>query len=366
MQNATDGRTMTQAELELHRYIADEIVGPEVMDPMEAIKWDHGTPPSREQLKPQDNPVDSNPPSETPKPSDNPAVEEQPKAPVPNTPTINWESYREANGLILGKYKTEVDAVKGVSHAVSMAKNALTRAAEVEAESARLRVELENAHRTRETITPAPQKQTELPSGRLDEILEKIASDGLSSENAHELRNVLAETTEQAVDRKLRERDEAKNAEQTKWLEVDNYMRVKHPDALNHTDEIALFIKTNPLVDTAIGSMIAAGREKEAAELAWLQYDAARNAGTMATAQTAKEAIQLDAANQVRREAVEQARVDAGVQVTNAGGVHETPAVTTSREELERAAAEMRTTGLGEKWRALAFGQYLDHPIFNK
>lgn len=366
MQNVTDGRTMTEAELELHRYISNEIVGPEVMDPMESMNWEHGTPPTRDQLKPQDNPVETNPPSETPQPSDNPTVVEQPKETVPATPSINWDSYREANGLILGKYKTETEAIKGVSHAVAMAKSALTRAAEVEAESVRLRAELDNVHRTREIITPVTEKQTEVPSGRLDEILERIANDGLSSENAHELRNVLAETAEQTVERKLQERDNARNAEQAKWFEVDNYMRVKHPDALNHTDEIALFIKTNPLVDTAIGSMIAAGREKEAAELAWLQFDAARSAGTMATAETEKQAIQLDAGNQVRREAVEQARVDAGVQVTNAGGVHETPAVSTSREELERAAAEMRATGLGEKWRALAFGQYLDNPIFNK
>lgn len=369
--------TQNEADLALRAHIADTIVGPEVIDPMDSINWGHGAPPSREQLPQKDNPSDAPQPTETPKPElnvDHPQTSAESPKVVP-TPDIDWESLRDpSTGLIVNKYKTPLEAIKGAGHVVNMAKTALTRNAELEQEISRLRqiAPVSQPLPQPQSITPEPKK--EIPTGKLDEVLRRIAEDGgtLDETFTGELRDAFRDTADAiasaAVQKAMNERDVKINAETTKWQEIDNYMRVKYPDSLRYTEEIGLFIKANPLVDIAVGSMLANGREKEATELAYLQYVDARDKGVAETtkAEATTREIQLDAAEQVRKEAIDKARKDAGVATTIAGGVHETSTVPSTQEELDRAAAEMRRTGLGENWRALAFGQYLTDPIFNK
>jgi len=375
-----DPRLVTQAEAELLRNIADNIVQPDVMDRMDEINWTSAqprtTPTETVDNPPSDGSTTTEPPKTETAPVDNPpAVTTPPNAkvetvPVTSEPDIDWESYRGKNGLILEKYKNKEEAIKGVRHAVQMAKEALTQKEMIEVENLRLRNELIS----RQTLSvqapqlglPETKPASSLP---LDEVLSKIVADGgtLDEQDIPALRDSITEyaksTAQNAVSEALKIRDDRLAKEQKTWQDVDAYMREKHPAALDFVDEIDVFIRTNPLINKAVNALINSNDHREAAELAWTEFDRARNAVIQAnqTATNQVKEIQLDAADKVRQDAVDQARQDAGVFATVAGGVHETVKVGPTQEDIDAAAARMRNTGLGDEWRRLTIGRDLDN-----
>ena len=121
----------TEADQALLRSIADNIVGPEVIDVMENHGWQHGDPPV---LAPKaDNPT----PEAAPKPEavaaagTTPTPAPAPKGEAvadPSPDAIDWESLRGQDGKYAGKYTSKQELVKGVGNVVNMAKAAFTRA----------------------------------------------------------------------------------------------------------------------------------------------------------------------------------------------------------------------------------------------
>ena len=159
-------------------------------------------------------------------------------------------------------------------------------------------------------------------------------------------------------------------AEADRWGRVEVYMAEKHPQSVNLTDELALYIKSHPMIAAGVQALIAQDKHEEATEQAWLLMSRDMNLGkpfvpAPATRENIEKEIKLDAADQVRREAVDAARRDAGIIASGAGarGVHENANAGPTQDEYDEAVSRMRQ-GDGAKWRALVFGDALNHPVF--
>ena len=78
----------------------------------------------------------------------------------------------------------------------------------------------------------------------------------------------------------------------------------------------------------------------------------------------------MQAGDQVRKEAVEAARKDAGISGTSASGVHERTDAVPSQDEINAAADAMRAYGTqpgnpaAARWRELTIGKSLPPEIF--
>jgi hypothetical protein len=388
-------RAQTAAEAALIQSLIKEIVEPEVMGPMEKIGWTHGQPPPPEQ--PVDNP--SAPGTPAPVAPVAPVVVGQPdpaaviapgvaESPKKDTPPVTSDALAfieelkdPKTGLYGGKYKTREEFLKGVGHVVQMAKGAYSKADAAEQEAARLRTEIAQLRASPAApaavppLAPGLAPQTSLTgrSAKLDSVLSKLKDEGgiLDEENMQALVEGISELAStmatQAAEKTLATHEDVRAEEDKKWREVDAHMQEVAPDSLNYSNEIGLYVQSTPLVAAAVGALIQAKNLNGAAELAWQLFRGAHQGMSPAEVKIAtdKTTIELEAADQVRREAVEKARKDAGVVSSAAAGVHETPgAVGPTQEEIDQAAAEMRA-GDGRRWRALTIGRTLTGPLFD-
>ena len=383
---------------DLVRHLVNTLVDPEVMAPMESINWGNGTPPppqavtttTGEGALPPAAPGTTQPAQGQPLPA----------APVTGTAAVStdapqdvnamYESMREANGLILGKYATVADAVRGVGHAVTMAKTAFSQRDQLQKDLDRLTAELNQSRLTPPAASPAPVQSQSRPLGipsqesvtkaqaNYDAVLSQIVEDGgvLDAEAIVALSKANSELVDArakfVAEESQLQRDAAGNAENEKWNAVDAYMNEHYPDAKNFSDEITLFVQSDPLVASAVQALALSGKEKEASALAWRSFDLARggNAAISKQSADAQKEIHLQAADQVRKEAVEAARKDAGIISSSASGVHDSGQIAPSQVEIDAAAAAMRAYGTqpgnpaAARWRALTIGKDLPDHIF--
>lgn len=385
---------------ELVRHLADTLVENEVMNPMDQISWGHGTPPPP---KAADNPPVSGgaPPAVAPPPTPNTVettstpgqqapVAAPAKTDAPLDLVATLESLRDpVTGLIMGKYKDVPAALQGAGHLASMAKQSFVERDAAVRETARLNVEIEKLHQTPPAVSPAAvptlpavgaQSRDALKQAQesYELVLRNIAEEGgLLDEDATKKlsaaqRELARAEAKAAVEETLLQRDGAVSAEQAKWDAVNEYMERTHPDSKQFADEIGLYVQSQPLVQEAVAALVAQGKEQKAAELAWVEFDSARTNGTLAATLTAaaNKQIQLEAGDQVRREAIDAARKDAGIPGTSAGGVHERTDTAPSRDEIAAAAAAMRAYGsqpgnpAAARWRELTIGRMLPPEIF--
>jgi len=308
-------------------------------------------------------------------------VTAQPVAPAgPSDGEIDWESTKAANGMYLGKYKTRAEAVKGVAHSVAMAKTAFTRVESVEAENARLREQLNETRRqpvVAPTIAPTQATPTspslgDAANAKLDEVLSKLGQgEALSGEDLVAFRRALSEAAFEAGRKAAREEreqfDSVAKKEQDRWARVEQYMAEKYPDSVNFGDELALFIKTHPLVGAGVKALTEQDRHEEAIAAAWEAFTAQQGAGLRPapSAEDKQRELELEAADQARREALDIARRDAGIVGQGAGarGVHEGTNTGPSEDEYNRAVALSRH-GNGAPLNRILFKDILSHPIF--
>jgi len=350
-------------------------IGEDVFKQMEGVGWNDADP------RPQAQPGQPGVPASTTEPaapatSGQPASAATPAAPTADAPQLNWDSYKAENGKILGKYDNPNEAIKGVGHAVRMAKDALDEAAALRQKNAELEQRLR-------TSTPAPvteaapgqgtpgsttQVASPVRSPKLDAVLSTLRENPVLDEETLEalisgLADQSAQVAREAVEQTKSADDAATRERERVWGEVDAHMAKNHPEAEAFGQEFGLFTQTNPLVREVVGTMLARGKHIEAAEFAWREFAQAHS--VKPTTEAAQKEIEGEAADQVRREALEKARRNAGIIPTAAGGVHEvsTPAGP-SREEIDQAASAMHA-GYGEHWRALTIGRTLTGPFFD-
>jgi hypothetical protein len=303
---------------------------------------------------------------------------------------IDIESFKDpVTGKYGGKYDSPAEFIRGIGHAVQMAKQSYSQRDAAVEEAARLRNELQIARQTSPAGSPAAVSSlpesvassralADKAKATYDAVLAKVVEEGglLDGDSSTSLsaaqRELSRAEARLAVEESMLQRDGAVSAEQKKWNAVNEFMEKTHPESLQFADEIGLYVQSEPLVQEAITALVAQGKEQKAAELAWQQFDSARKSGALAASHAAAETteVQLLAADQVRKEAVEQARKDAGISGTSATGVHERTDVGPSQDEINAAADAMRAYGTqpgnpaAARWRALTIGKTLPPELF--
>jgi hypothetical protein len=324
-------------------------------------------------------PTPSGPPAVTPAPAPTAA---KPVAPAQSQEAIDWEAIKRPDGTYAGKYTTRQAAVEGMAHVVQMSKDAYTRAEAVERENAELRRRLADSLRQPPVVTPAtaPEGASPLPtrgdatkpSPKLDAVLASLQDEVLDGEKLTKLtaalREQAVEDARQAMRDELSAQQVAADKERARWMKVESFMATKYPESVKFTDELGLFVKANPLISAGVTGLMAQDRHEEAMEAAWLAFNKTHSGfiPAPATKENVEKEIKLDAADQVRKEAVEAARKDAGIIGSGGAathGVHESTQLGPSQEEMDRAVA-LERQGHGEEWRRLVFRDILNHPIF--
>lgn len=430
----------TQAEIELTRKLSKTLVQREVIEPMAAAGWGHGTPPSpaqtalmiadraradgatEEQIagfleergvkytppaggqpaKTEGAPAPAapaatatggqpDPTKTTPAPAAQVAkTDASATAPADQNVLTMFENLRDQNGLIMGKYKTVEDALKGAGHLANMAKQALARAEQAEARLSSVAKPVvadppaarPAAAPTRKAFVPTSRPELMAARERLDKVLSKTTNDGFDGESAREFAEATREVARQealSVADEVRQRQEYDaRAEEDRFSEVNSYMAEKYPDSQNlDPDEFRLFLNLNPLLTEAMTALRAQGRDTRAAELGYTEFLKSRT-GTqtvpgMSSAEAERKEADLAAREQVRKELRDEALKDAGIVKGSAGGASavETPGVTgPSQDDINAMANAMKREGehpgsaAATQWRRAVIGRFLPPELF--
>ena len=348
-------------EAALRQHLINTIVNPQVIEPMERAGWSQG---AFQQNTTVGQPGGNAPQSAVPtQPSgamdypSNPPLQGQPTQPN----SLDFEQFRDSNGLYAGKYKTPEELVKGMRNVVDMAKQAFTERDELLARLAQ------------PTTVPAPSAPVATSVNappvddgvhNLDLVLNQIVEEGglLDSENTGRLRDAIIKLTEDRAKNVV----SAKDTEEAKWLEVSHQMERKYPGSSARADELQLYVSSEPNVATAVAALLQQGKEFEATELAWRLMTSGSSSPSPAYTPANVNEETIKAREQVRQEAVDAARKDAGVFTSAGGGVHESTGVGPSNDEIAAAAAYGRQTADWTAWRRAALNKYVDFdsPLF--
>lgn len=305
---------------------------------------------------------------------------------------FDFEKFKDpTTGLYAGKYTSPEEYARGLGHAMNMTKSTLDENARLNQQLADYAKQLEEL-RQRPAIQPvaapldasadASTRGSDPMNPKLKEVLTSL-EDNLNAENLGILISAISEqnmqTARQVVQKELEERDKTARANQNRWDKVDDYMSQKFPDSMKFTRELSLHRQSHPVIDQVVTALIEKNQHEAAMTYLWRDYATEVGLGVREapapfvpgapTKENITKEIQGDAADQVRREAVEQARKDAGILSTTGTasgnrGVHETPQTEATTEQYAAAVAALNA-GHGEAWRNIVFGRQLDHPIFN-
>jgi hypothetical protein len=429
----------SQAEIALTKQLAATLVQREVIEPMTVSGWRHGTPATPEQAAvviaeraKKDGATDEQIAAflaergvkYTPPAGGQPAKTEGAPAPVatPVTPAQSgqpapvtaapaaapgaktdvpadlaaaqnvlalMESLRDpTSNLIMGKYTSVDEALKGAGHLANMAKTALQRAEQAEARLTAAPAPVVAAPPAAvpaaapvKPFVPSSRPGLEEATARLEKVLSRVTEDGFSGDSAREFAEANREVAKEqalAVAAEQRERDEhARGAESSRWEAVNAYMAQKYPDSVNVDDaEFGLFLKLNPLLTEAMQALRAQGREQHAAEFGYTEFVRSRGGAPImgaTRAEAERKEIDLSAREQVRIEARDAALKDAGIVHGQAGGSSavETPGITgPSQEDINSMASRMRREGDGvgsaaaAEWRRATIGRFLPPELF--
>ena len=356
---------MSQQEAALRQHLVNTIINPQVIEPMNQAGWSQGT---YEQQMSSGQPAMQQAPNTPPMPNqqsgyqtDNPtAAAPQGYGGQPNSP-LDFEQFRDTNGLYAGKYKTPEELVKGMRNVVDMAKQAFTERDE-------LRARL--AQPTTAPAPSAPVATSALPTtvddgtGNLDRVLNQIVEEGglLDERNSALLRDAVIKLAED----KARNVVNAQSTEEAKWQAVSQKMELNYPGSSNRADELHVYVQANPSVSTAVAALLQQGKEYEATELAWRLMTSSSPGQSPASTPAQVQQETLMAQNMVRQEVVDAARKDAGVITTAGGGVHEAPPQYAGSDDVAAAAAYGTRTSDFAPWRRAALDKFMDFnsPLF--
>jgi len=301
------------------------------------------------------------------------------------------ESLRDpATGLIMGKYKEVPDALKGAGHLANMAKGALGRAETAEAALLRIQGQpvaappaaASAAAPAERKFTPAPRADGDAAQAHVDKVLSKVVENGgvfdgdSAREYAAAVRELATASGRAAAEDDRREVLHNQSVENDKWTAVNEYMKTTYPDSVNFSDEVGLYVRSNPLLAEAVQALVAQKRETRAAELAWTEFDKFRGGpGTPVLTRAEAEVKESDLAarEQVRKEQRDAALKDAGIVHGSAGGSSpvETPGITgPSQDDINSYADGMRREGdapgsaSAARWRHAVIGRFLPPELF--
>lgn len=202
-------------------------------------------------------------------PAQTPAAPAQPPAsPATGPSDAALEGLRDANGLILGKYRTVDELKRGYFNAV----NALSATTD---EVVRLRNQPVGVNPQSATLPGgAPGDVARVnPAQRAYDPSQDIAELVKSSEESGQIDPaLLAQTVSRIASRTAMEATEAQLRPMQAMAEAESYMRVKYPESINHAQELGNFVKLDPNVASTVQALMTAGQFKSAFEYAWSMY----------------------------------------------------------------------------------------------
>ena len=360
-------RPGTEAELVTH---LASTIGQDVFNAMENVGFEHTMLPPvapTPEATTTTTPPEGDPTTGDPKPGD---VTNASTSPAASTAAIDWEQYRDPEtGLIMRKWKTGDEAVKGTHSLLHMAKEALAQRDALKGEIEQLRQRPTDQSKT--GTDPGTLNQL---SPKLEAVLKKAKDEqGLGAEELPLLIEALGENQELVAQRVIEKRDKEQTVAQDRWRQVDAYVLKNHPQALKHAEEMKVFLDLHPEYGRTYNRLLkdidSTLPELDATLFAWNMYSQ-KNPHVLSAPidpVTAAKEAELQAAAVVRREEVEKARIDAGLTGKGSMGVHETTTTTgaSTVEDIDRAGRIMRQTGDGRVWRELTIGRGLTHPLFD-
>ena len=285
-------------------------------------------------------------------------------APIPTAPVVNpvarpaaspapgpsdaaLEALRDANGLLLGKYRTADELRRGYFNAV----NTLSVTTD---ELVRLRNQPASGQPAAPATLPgsAPGDAPRVnPTARTydQEIAELVKS---SEESGQIDPNVLLQTVSRIAARAGQEAVQNELRPMQAMSEAESYMRTKYPESVNHAQELGNFVKTDPVVGPSVQALMANGQFKAAFEYAWSMY-------TVQNGLSVERGIAANA--QIAEEERARARAAAGFSGSPNTGVH--AEVRKANEPLTReqiaALNEHSKLDQGELRRRVMLGSFL-------
>lgn len=232
-------------------------------------------------------------------------------------PAASPETVKPAEGqpgverLLLGKYKTEAEAEKGYHELLRMNKLLLQ-----ERDSRPETVIPSATPAAPEAVVTAPAVSERLK--QIEEITGVPATDleAALTEIARDVSRKEAESTYKRITEPMEKRQLA-----------DAYMEDNFPEAVKFSDEIAQFVKTDPLTQSVVGNLWRQGHFQEAMVIGYNNWKL--NMG-------AQQEHSLNVAEEVRKEEVALARVDAGLMSTNAQSSRENVEQGVTQEEFDK------------------------------
>jgi len=354
-------RPGTQAELTA---MLANTIGAEAEAAMNGVNWEHTETPPQTPVNPA-NATAPTPPPEGQKAEANPTAQ-----PTAGQNPIDWNAYKDPTGLILGKYRDPDSAVKGMHSLLHMAKEALRQKEQAELEIGQLRQQLTKP--TAESV-PSTSHDTEYQLPELELVRQRLkAGEGLDADDALKLVDGLVKYSEVAAQKAQEKFTQQRNQETEAWKNVESYMSQHYPDSVSHVDEMDVFRRTNSEVGRVFNRLLAGSEQDPGARLdatiyLWKEFQASNPglATPIDPANAQAQEAQLSAQAQVRKELVDQARIDAGLYGTSAAGAHETTQQGgVTQADIDSAARYMKQTADGRLWREMTIGRTLTGPLF--
>lgn len=310
---------------------------------------------------------------------DPPAVVDAPKATEPPAEidllTGDLEKLRGPDGLLAKKWKTPAAMTDGVHSLIQTAKSALSQRDLLQAELDRVR---QAAPSPAAPVTPVDPAAA--PTSRVDgndrgskraAVLARMTERyEIAPEDLTDLLDVAGDAGREAAANLASSRDAVQTADTREWDATYTRMREQIPAAFDHVDEMSLWLSANPAENATVQQLVNAGNRDGAFKYAWRSFaDSNVLAAPVAVALAPSAAdqraeIEGQAQEQVRAEALAQARRDAGVATSDVSTVHEPVATGPSQADLDNALARHRA-GDRVPYNRLTFGKDLKGPFFD-
>lgn len=201
---------------------------------------------------------------------------EQPAASGPPAAPASPETPSQEQGLIWNKYKDMEQAEKGYFHLLNTHTSAMNELSALRSRVAQMDqaptaspsgpTSLPGASPgSRERVNPVSPAVNWAEDPTMRRVSEATGIDpadlGAIAQRALDL---VTPTVNQSLDQRL--------APMTAQAEADAYMRRNHPEALNHAQEIGLFVQSSPSAQRIITPLLAQNDYTAAFEAAWLLY----------------------------------------------------------------------------------------------
>lgn len=310
---------------------------------------------------------------------DPPAVVETPKATESPAEidllTGDLEKLRGPDGLLAKKWKTPAAMTDGVHSLIQTAKSALSQRDLLQDELDRLRQAAPSpaAPVTPVDLTPAPATRvdgSDRGSKRAAVLARMTERYEIAPEDLTDLLDVAGDAGRDAAASLTASRDAEKSADTMAWDATYERMRVQIPAAFDHVDELSLWLSANPAENATVQQLVNAGNRDGAFKYAWRSFadsnvlTAPVAKSTTPSAADQRAEIEGQAQEQVRAEALKQARIDAGVATSDVSTVHEPVATGPSQADLDNAIARARA-GDRTAYNRMTFGKDLKGSFFD-